>query len=70
MAGGPFLVYTASVSREGNIILPINLGYQTGPQYASRETDPDEEHNLCFSPRSKTTRKVIYDGNNSDASSI
>lgn len=68
-ANGPWLVYTSTISGEG-AILPLNLGYQTGPQYALRETDPDEEHNINFNPRAKTIWKTIYDGNNNDDASI
>lgn len=67
-AGGPWLVYTAVIEGEGSILV-VNLGYSTGPQYAMRESDPDEEHNLRFNPKTKTIRKVIWDGNNQDDSS-
>ena len=67
-AGGPWLVYTTVIEGEGAILV-LNLGYPTGPQYALRESDPDEEHNLFFSPKNKTIQKVIYDGNNNDDSS-
>lgn len=67
-AGGPWLVYTAMIEGEGSILV-VNLGYSTGPQYAMRESDPDEEHNLRFNPKTKTIRKVIWDGNNQDDSS-
>lgn len=68
-AGGPWLVYTTIIGGEGSI-LPLNLGYETGPQYALRETDPDEEHNLRFNTRTKKIWKKIYDGNNNDDDSI
>ena len=68
-AGGPWLVYSATIDGEGSI-LPINLGYETGPQYAFRESDPDEEHNLKLNPKAKTIWKEIYDGNNNDDSSL
>lgn len=68
-AGGPWLIYTSTIEGEG-IILPLNLGYETGPQYAFRESDPDEEHNLKINPKAKTIWKQIYDGNNNDDSSI
>lgn len=68
LAGGPWLVYTATISGEGSI-LPLNVGYDAGPQFAFTEADPDEELNLAYNPRTKRIWWKSYDGDNTSDSS-
>lgn len=67
-AGGPWLVYKAVIDGEGGI-LPLNLAYDSGPQFAFSEQDPDEEVNINYNPKNKTIWKQIYDGDNTSNSS-
>jgi hypothetical protein len=67
-AGGPWLVY--NFKAEGvNHLLVLNLGYDNGPQFAFKESDPDEEVWLEYSSPSKTIWKQTYDGDNTSGSS-
>jgi hypothetical protein len=67
-AGGPWLVY--NFKAEGvNHLLVLNLGYDNGPQFAFKESDPDEEVSLEYSSPSKTIWKQTYDGDNTSGSS-
>jgi hypothetical protein len=66
-AGGPWLVY--NFKAEGvNHLLVLNLGYDNRPQFAFKESDPDEEVWLEYSSPSKTIWKQTYDGDNTSAS--
>jgi hypothetical protein len=67
-AGGPWLVYKAVINGEGGI-LPLNLAYDNGPQFAFTEQDPDEEVNLSYHPKTKTIWKQMYDGDNTSSGS-
>ena len=66
-AGGPWLIYKAVIDGEGGII-PINLAYDNGPQFAFTEQDPDEEVNLTYNPKTKKIWKKMYDGDNTSDS--
>jgi len=67
-AGGPWLVYKAVIGGEASI-LPLNLAYDNGPQFAFTEQDADEEVNLTYNPRTRKIWKKSYDGNNTSNSS-
>lgn len=67
-AGGPWLVYTATIDGEGSI-LPLNLAYDSGPQFAFTEQDSDEELNINFNSRTKKIWRKSYDGDNTSDSS-
>jgi len=60
-AGGPWLVYNFVQGNEGSLLL-LNLGYDSGPQFAFTEQDPDEEVWLKYNTKSKLIWKRIYDG--------
>jgi len=66
-AGGPWLIYKAVIDGEGGII-PLNLAYDNGPQFAFTEQDPDEEVNLTYNPKTKKIWKKMYDGDNTSDS--
>lgn len=66
-AGGPWLVYKYIAGQQGSILV-LNLGYDSGPQFAFKETDPDEEVWLEFNPKSKSIWKHTYDGDNTSVS--
>ena len=65
-AGGPWLVYKTVIGGEGGI-LPLNLAYDNGPQFASTEQDPDEQVFIDYNPRNKTIWKKTYDGDNTSS---
>jgi hypothetical protein len=67
-AGGPWLVLKAVINGEGGI-LPLNLAYDNGPQFAFTEQDPDEEVQVSYNPKNKTIWKHTYDGDNTSNSS-
>lgn len=67
-AGGPWLVFKAVIDGEGGI-LPLNLAYDNGPQFAFTEQDPDEEVQVNYNPKNKTIWKQTYDGDNTSNSS-
>ena len=70
-AGGPWLVYTAGSKTAGGYVL-LNLGYDSGPQYASKESDSDEDTSLVYAYNRNSKKieisKVTYDGDNTGPS--
>lgn len=67
-AGGPWLVYKSLVGQQGSLLV-LNLGYDSGPQFAFTEADSDEEVWLEYNPKNKTIWKHTYDGDNTSNTS-